>query len=257
VELSCKKDIPCLSAFDSEHFIAFLLRNDKVFCDISHCQECELNKDDKTLESIKSKIKEANRFLNEIGIEKEIEYRDYEDSRRGFFKAVFSSTKEIFDAKKIEKNRISRVPVKLEILKESLKPYASDIKNKEIKTSYSFLAQKRVEDSCDNCGDCMQFCPTEALFSAKEGRAIWFIAGKCIKCEICNDICKQKSIINEDSIDIVKWCFNRGEELIEHTIEICTECNTPFSYKGGEMICNRCKEFIEDFSDIFKLASEE
>ncbi len=256
--LSCKKDIPCLSVFDSAHFAAALLKTDRVSCDISHCQECELNRDGKVLESIKKRMEEGERFVRELGFEKSFEERAYKSDRRDFFKTLFGGAKEALSGEdKTSLQKPNKVPPKLSLLKQTLKPVAKEIKNTLLPTIYSFLSQKSINDSCDNCGECIQFCPTEALFGAKEGTAIWFMAGKCIGCGICIDVCKPEAIKNEDYIDIVKWIFDRGEELIEHTMEICTECNTPFSYKGGELICQRCREFVEEFSDIFKLASEE
>ncbi len=258
VLLSCKKDIPCLSAFDSEHFAALLLRKEKVACDLSHCEGCELNPENRTLKSIQERIDEAQRFVAALGIEKEIGQRGFEESRRGFFKAIFSVAKEVGRDERFSdlQSAINRLPVKMTLLKNSIKT-DTNLPNKRVSTHFSFLASKSIDESCTNCGDCVQFCPTDALFFAKDGTAIWFISGKCIDCAICNDICKPRSICDKDEIDIVAWAFDRGEELIAHTLEICQECKTPFPYRGGELICDRCKSFVKDFGDIFRLASED
>ncbi len=259
VELSCKKDIPCLSVFDVQHFARMLLESDRVACDFSHCKECALNPEGKTLESIKERIKEAEDFVKTLGVEKNIEEFTFKSDRRGFFKSIFKATKELSEDMDISElmTPLNRIPVKNTLLKNVVKQRYKELQNTTLPTTFSFLANKHIEQSCNNCGECVQFCPTDALFSAKEGTAIWFMAGKCIACGICNDVCEPKSIYNEETIDIIEWAFDRGKELIEHHIEICTECKTPFSYKGGELICDRCKSFVEDFGDIFKLASEE
>ncbi len=256
--LSCKKDLPCLSAFASEHFIAIALRNGKLACDLSHCEGCHLNPENRTLASIKKRLEEAKRFLAETGSEAVIEEKPYQEERRGFFKAIFSAAREVGKEESLSQMRgdLDRVPLKLTLLKNSLKLASKELPNKEVGTEYSFLANKSIDEHCTNCGDCVQFCPTSALFASSDGAAIWFVAGKCIDCAICNDICKPKAISDRATIDLVAFAFDRGEELIHHQIEICKECKTPFAYKGGEMLCDRCKSFVNEFADIFKLASD-
>ena len=255
--LSCKKDIPCLSAFSTEHFIAMALRSDELFVDLFHCEGCSLNPDNKTLTSIEARIEEAKRFLEETKSNKTIEQKPYEPQRRGFFKALYSAAKDVANEPLKEViNSIERLPIKTTLLKNSIKAAVQDLANKQVSSNYSFLAAKAINSECTNCGDCVQFCPTNALFFSQDGAAIWFVAGRCIDCSICNDICKPKAISDKEQIDLITYAFDRGEELIHHTLEICNECKTPFAYKGGEMICERCKSFIDDFSDIFKLASD-
>ncbi|WP_201337732.1 MULTISPECIES: 4Fe-4S binding protein [unclassified Nitratiruptor] len=256
--LSCKKDIPCLSVFSSEHFITIALRHGTLSCDLSHCEGCHLNPENKTLHSIRERLEEAKRFLDESGAEAVMEEKPYQEDRRGFFKAIFSAAKEVAQEEKLSslQSDLNRVPLKLTLLKNSLKKASKDLPNKEVSTAYSFFGNKKIDESCTNCGDCVQFCPTNALFASSEGDAIWFIAGKCIDCAICNDICKPKSITDAQALDLVAFAFDRGEELIHHQIEICSECKTPFAYKGGEMLCDRCKSFVDEFADIFKLASD-
>ncbi len=257
--LSCKKDIPCLSAFSSEHFIAMALRQGQIDVDLSHCEDCHLNPEGKTLASIQKRIEEARTFLAETGSEATIGEASFSDDRRGFFKAIFKTAKEVTKEESISdaKSDIDRLPMRQTLLKNSLKLASKDLPNKEVSTSYSFLANKQIDAmSCTNCGDCVQFCPTDALFFSSDGAAIWFVAGRCIDCAICNDICKPRSISDKERIDLVSFAFDRGEELVHHTIEICSECKTPFPYKGGEMICERCKQFVDEFGDIFKLASD-
>ncbi len=252
--LSCKKDIPCLSAFSSEHFISMALRSDELFIDLSHCEGCNLNPENRTLESIQARVGEAKRFLEESESGKSIKQKPYEPQRRGFFKALYNAAKDVA-SEPLPKSSIERLPVKTTLLKNSIKAETSNLQS-HISTSYSFLAQKGISDECTNCGDCVQFCPTNALFFSQDGAAIWFVAGRCIDCNICNDICKPKAVSDKEQIDLITYAFDRGEELIHHRLEICNECKTPFAYKGGEMVCERCKSFINDFSDIFKLASD-
>ncbi len=262
VTLSCKKNTPCLSVFSSQNFISLALRKDFVSCNLSHCEECELNKDNKTFESIAQRIEEANRFLAEIGTLKEIkvEAEEIKSERRALFKKLFNSAKELagegIDVKELANVR-NRIPIKNIILKNSIKKEIQNFKNTQISTDYSFLSNKEISyDLCNNCGDCVKFCPTDALFYSKDSTSIWYQNGKCIACGICNDICEPKAITNKDDLDLIEFAFDRGKELISHTLEICNECKTPFPYKGGELICERCKSFVNDFGDIFKIAAD-
>ena len=262
VELSCKKDTPCLSMFSTQNFITLALRKESVSCDLSHCDGCELNRDNRVFDSIKERIDEANRFLKESKIEKKIEIkkRSQDLGRRALFKKIFNSVKELsgegIDVKSLSDAR-NRIPIKNILLKNSIKKNVDSIKNSNISTNYSFLSNKSIDfDLCNNCSDCVKFCPTDALFYSNDSTTIWFQAGKCISCGICNDICELKAIKNEEQIDLIDWAFDRGKILVEHKLEICNECKTPFAYKGGELICDRCKSFINDFGDIFQLASD-
>jgi len=262
VVISCKKDTPCLSVFSSQNFISLALRKDSVRCDLSHCQGCEINKDNKTYKSIVERIDEANRFLEELGIDKEIktEVSETINQRRAIFKKIFNSAKELsgegIEVKELANVKV-KIPIKIILLKNSIKKEIQNFKNSQISTNYSFLSNKEIDfDLCNNCGDCVKFCPTDALFYSNDSTTIWFQSGKCISCGICNDICELKAIKNKDKLDIVEYAFDRGKVLVEHTLKICTECKTPFPYKGGELICDRCKEFVSKYDDIFKLASE-
>ncbi|WP_281951687.1 4Fe-4S dicluster domain-containing protein [Nitrosophilus kaiyonis] len=262
VFLSCKKDTPCLSIFSTQNFITLALRKDKVSCDLSHCENCELNKENKIYESIKNRIDEANRFLKESKCDKKIEIKKISQDlgRRALFKKMFNNVKELsgegIDIKSLSNVR-NRIPIKNILLKNSIKKEIESINNSRISTNYSFLSNKKIDfDLCNNCSDCVKFCPTDALFYSNDSTTIWFQAGKCISCGICNNICEPKAIDNEENIDLIEYAFDRGKKLVEHKLEICSECKTPFAYKGGELICDRCKNFVNDFGDIFQLASD-
>jgi len=256
VSLSCKKDLPCLSVFDVHHFASMLLDHREVACDLSHCEGCELNPGGRTLDSIRTRMEKAREFVKALGVEREFESRPYEPDRRAFFKTVFDGARKLTGGKRSEETGSGGgVPKKVELLKRSVREYATDLAKPHVEAE--FLADKEIDAGCDNCGECVQFCPTQALFFAKEGRAIWFVSGKCIACGICHEVCEPKAIHGSHRVDILSWAFDRGRELIEHTFEICRECKTPFAYKGGEPICGRCKGFVDRFGDIFRLACEE
>ncbi len=254
--LSCKKDLPCLSAFASEHFVAMALKRGGIGVDLSHCAQCTLNKDGKVLASIQERLEEARAFLRALGLEAQIEERAYRNDRRSFFKTLFNAAKTMDSASMQLPPAPDRLPIRRNLLQQLLKPLSKDLSASHIPTSFSFIANKQIDAACTNCGDCVQFCPTQALSYSPDGAAISFVAGYCIDCAICNDICKVDAITDTQTVDIVAWAFARARELIRHRIEVCQECNTPFAYKGGEMVCDRCKQFVDAFGDIFKLASD-
>jgi len=260
--LSCKKDTPCLSVFSVQNFISLALRKNSVVCDLSFCSDCELNKNNSIYDPIIKRVDEANSFLEEIGVLKEVEIENEkrENPRRLLFKKMFNTTKELIKEDidiKVLSDVKNRAPIKNIVLKNSIKKEFQNIKNSIVSTNYSFLSNKEISfELCTNCGDCVKFCPTEALFYSQDGRSIRFLSGKCIACGICNDVCKPKAITDKEDLDLIEYAFDREQELVLHTFEICSECKTPFPYKGGDKICQRCKEFVDQFSDIFKLAAD-
>ena len=155
----------------------------------------------------------------------------------------------------IEDDYLKRVPLKRELLNRALKEIIEDLKVTKVE-NYHFLTDKIIENSCINCNECVEFCPSDALFKDTGESTILFKLSSCVNCNICNDICKYKSIKNIKEVDLVDFVLNRAKVLIAHDIKTCKECRMPFSYKGGDLICSRCLEFKDDFRDIFKLASE-
>ena len=121
----------------------------------------------------------------------------------------------------------------------------------------SFTANKRIDfQSCTNCGDCVQFCPTNALSYSSDKRRILFQNLHCIACRICDDICKPKSFSGNAELDLVTMAFDRAVVAVEHRFVICSECKTVFPQKNDEVICARCADFAEKSGDLFALARD-
>ena len=116
---------------------------------------------------------------------------------------------------------------------------------------------KKIDfNSCTNCGDCIQFCPTDAIFYTDDKVEILFQESKCIACKICNDICKVNSITDDDNLDLISLAFGRAKSLVKHNLVICKECKNPFSKKKEEVICQNCIAYIDEWKDIFTLAKD-
>jgi len=263
-ELSCKSNSACISSFDSKHLISMVLKsNSNVGVDLSSCLECDLNRDNKVLNSINIRVNESNLFLEKLNFKYKLEpLYSKELNKRGIFKKLFNSIKEInrvsndknFD-REIEDKRVKFIPIKQTIFRNAI---LDKIDNDTLDINLNTLIfSKNIDfDSCNNCKECVEFCPTGALFYSEDMLSIYFQSSKCIGCAICNDICKENSITNSENIDLVMFATNRAKELIKHNLVICKECKIPFSYKGGDKICERCSSFHNEFKDMFKLATD-
>lgn len=260
ITLSCKNNNTCLSIFNSENLISLGLRHNSVGCDMSLCAECDMNPGTQTEKIITEHINEANRFLQAVGkpsiaISKEQNKLSRREALFSFVKDVNTlrneeSFDEVFDPKEtLPKSRV--------VLQNSLKLAIEELPPEPIKEKLSFIAHKKIDFiSCDNCGDCIQFCPTKALLYSSDKTKILFQPLRCIACGICDDVCKPKAISSDNELDVVTLAFNRAELLIEHHFAVCSECRVSFPQKGNETVCKRCEDFVSSHSDMFALARD-
>lgn len=271
VTLSCKVSTPCLGVFDTEHYLVMALRGAKeVECDLSHCAECTLNQNGSLYHSIHGKIDEANRFLELIEAPERIttiEEKEEQASRRALFRKGFEKVKESIAQSSAQahiamttahhKLPDMKMPLKRILLKNSLKERVSDLKSTTFTEESTLFFNKQIDfQSCTNCGDCSQFCPTEALFLSSDKQGIFFSQGKCIGCGICEDICKPDAITKKEGFDLVSVAFDRAEQLVRYEMVMCHECRCPYPYKGGDPICDRCASFAKQHVNMFTLAKD-
>ena len=260
--ISCKSNAPCLNIFNAEQLISLGLRNETVVCDLSHCGECEVNKNGTVEASIKAHIHEANTFLEAMERENKI-IADYEApvevERRSLFGKFARGVNELQGDIGIGEifNDSDTVPVHRQLLQNSLKRVIENVQKTILPRVFSFTANKQIDfQSCTNCGECVQFCPTDALTYSADQSRILFQNMRCIACGICDDICKPKSFSNKDELDLVTMAFDRAVIAIEHHFVICDECKTAFPQKGEETICGRCSDFVKSSQDLFTLAKD-
>ena len=265
-KLTCKNRTQCLSGFDSHHFTTMILNIDSLECDLSLCSECDIGEQKA---SIKTKISDANRVLKSLSSSKKIdileEKVEEKISKREFFNKFVGKVNDVVVIPDIEKYKIDQLlskdinvkrmlPTKQRILIEAIKN-SKDFENVEtVDLTDSFLHSKYFEEKCTNCGDCIQFCPTEALFHSSDKLSIYISANKCIGCNICHDICKIDAVQKGKSLEAIDLL--RPKQLISFTMDSCTECKTPFIKRGDEVICERCIDFTTNFSSIFTLARD-
>ena len=268
--ISCKVSTPCLGVFDEEHLLVMALRGEMgVVCDISHCSTCVLNESGTMEKTIRSHIEHANGFLQQIGIEKTIEtieIQEEQSSRRALFRKGLEKAKEaINESSKPLKSMTSThhalpnmtMPLKRVLLRNSLKEVASSLEVTTFTESSPLFFNKTIDFmACTNCGDCTQFCPTDALFPTSDKQGIFFSQGKCIGCGICEDICKPNAISKKEGFDLVGIAYERSEQLVHYEMVMCNECRCPFPYKGGDPICDRCEGYKKQFSTMFTMAKD-
>ncbi|WP_457596082.1 4Fe-4S binding protein [Hydrogenimonas sp.] len=289
--ISCEASPPCLAALSAEHFIAIALRKEgPVACDLTRCETCELNRDGKVLQAIEAAMEEANAFLSLLGNERRIgreplpwereeastedaeeERAEVDESRRALFRRLAApvaapeaqpaqeEAQEVdVDFSDLTVGEEERQPLKRILLKKSLKKVAGTFPEATTaRAAFSFVSGKKIDAmACTNCQECAMFCPTGALSILQDNTGIIFQLGKCIACGICNDVCQPRAITDDDAFDLVSFAFDRMSLLVKHELAICEECKVAFPYKGGEKVCDRCRDFKNNFSDLFTLARD-
>ncbi len=263
--ISCKKNIPCLAVLSVENLVSMaLLGEDETLLDLGHCKTCEIR--EPLYDNILKNIEEANNFLKDLGSEKRVAAQEIgyskeevqeEGNRRDFFKrfsmkgAIESKVafeKELekedmrgtLDSSTTAKLKQKSLPNKRKLLYMALKrvkdqPHLTEIPYNNI----SFISQKSIDDSCDNCSFCYRICPTGALSSDHRGTKIDFDALACVKCRLCHDVCQSDSI-HLEAFETASIFEPKVDELIKFSVRRCDECGIHFSYFADETSCRRC-----------------
>jgi len=270
--LSCQNNTPCLGVFDTHHYITMALQGeDAPCCDLSHCEACHLNHTGKVEQSIRHKITQSNSFLEAVGMHAQRvsvieEPVNKTSDRRALFRTALTKVHDAMTEEVQEESPSTikphalpaTLPVKYTIVKHAIQEHIERFSTTDVASFESLFFNKTIDfDACTNCGDCIQFCPTEALFATSDKQGIFFKSGHCIGCGICDDICKSNAITSVAGLDLIAVAFDRGEELVHYEMVMCHECRCPYPYKGGDPICDRCKEFTDSFENMFVLAKDQ
>lgn len=248
VILSCQSEMPCLGALSVDEWCALLLEGKSFSCTLLDCTMCQHNHAGVVEQSIRKRIEEANRFITTLQRDERITFvtqKPQEISRRALFKRLI-------EPPKTTAPHFPEAP--LSHFKRALKTTLSQSIKVE---NFSFLHPKAILQSCDNCKECVQFCPNHALSYNTEQSDILFQIGKCIGCGICEDICSKEALkCVTKEVDLINFAYDRAEVLIHHDLQVCLTCKCAFSYKGGEKVCERCSCFEKEHAEMFLLASQ-
>jgi formate hydrogenlyase subunit 6/NADH:ubiquinone oxidoreductase subunit I len=144
------------------------------------------------------------------------------------------------------------IPNKRKLLFTILKKIKKPKEYKYLENRYlSFISNKEIDSSCDNCSMCYRICPTTALSSDRKNSKIEFDALLCVRCHLCHDVCEKDSIKLCEFFDTKEFFEPTQKELIRFDVKICQECGANFSYFGGEVLCNRCKAEDEAAKELW------
>ncbi|MDH5465314.1 MAG: 4Fe-4S binding protein [Thiovulaceae bacterium] len=280
--LSCKKNLPCLAVLTSEHLLSMALLKEGVTFDVGHCKTCELK--EPLYKIITDRVDEVNYLLEAMESDsrvslKELAYEppegDITHNRREFLeqfslknalkqKEVFDKEVEIdpdefmdfgLDSIDVSKIKNKQFPDKRKILFTALKrakvPDTLHVLNA---SDLTFVSTKELDyDSCTACQMCYRICPTGALSTDYKNSKIDFDASMCIKCAVCHDVCEPKSITLSDTFGMDNFFKPSVKQLVKFKIRRCYECDSYFDYRGGEVICPRCKLEEDEAKELWGL----
>ena len=270
--ISRKINVPCLSVLSVEHLIALALASDEpVVLDLN-----DYEAGSHLYNVIAERIEEANFVLSafsdkrlevntdtlpeETNTTTEVTEAEAVPSRRDFLRKS-TSLKEIAKQKKAfdeaveaeelhqfeidpsmtQKIRDKHLPDKRKILftmlKHTPKPEQYEVIAQE---DISFVSQKFVEASCNNCQICYRICPTGALSSDAKFSLIHFDAMLCVKCHLCHDVCEPNAIQLQPGFEIKEFFESTQRTLATFNVKRCDECGNYFTSFEGETTCPRC-----------------
>jgi len=265
--IKCQSDVPCVGTLHVEHLVSLALLKEHPI-ELECCELCHQ-------ESIK-KVNEVNFFLHKLKSDKQINVNlakpqnateEQADNRRDFLKkfslkgAIKSKIEfeQEVEAQEIKtpsdqdsaNMRKKELPNKRKLLYMALKRVGK-VEDFEIieEQNLSFISQKSINETCDNCSICYRICPTGALQSDKRGSKIEFDALSCVKCRLCHDVCETDAI-HLESFSTKSLFEPKIEELIKFDVIRCNDCGNFFTYQGGEPTCYRCKLEEEEAKDLW------
>jgi len=278
--LSCKKNVPCIASLSVEHLTSLALLKDELVCDTGHCDGCEIA--GKLKPQIDANIEEANYILEAIESQKSVQDRAIafepeeiaaDDDRRGFFRNITiqnaAKAKQDFDRRvevesdeelrhevfteDIGKLKEKSIPDKRKIfftaLKRAPKPSQYHIVDAN---ELSFTSMKKLnEETCTACQMCYRICPTAALSSDMKNSKIDFDPFLCVKCHLCHDVCEPDSLTLGNTFDLKQFFEPEVKRLATFTIRRCHECDSYFTYRGGEVVCHRCRLEEEEAKELW------
>lgn len=282
--LSCLGALPCIAGLSVEELLSIsLFAQEDIVYNIGPCSECEIAKTN--LAIIEDRAEEVNFLLEAMMQNKKVvlkavdnvnEQEKEEISRRKLLskdglkhlvgvKSKFESEVESSDAnvkqhtvsaEDIQKIREKKAPDRRSLLSMAMKrakvPESFHVLDIE---DISFISQKELDPAtCTSCQMCYRICPTGALSSDTRGTFINFNALACVQCHSCHDVCEPNSLTLKKTFNLEQLFNPSNEMLVKFDIRKCDECNTPFAYKGGEVICARCRIEEEEAKELWGIS---
>jgi len=281
--LTCKSELPCIVALSVEELLSIsLISQNNIIADIGGCKDCEIAT--KNLPLIEDRIEEVNFLLEALEQDKKIELKELNSevevsqdilsrrkllSKDGLKKALtikeqlkneVESSIETLKVNKVTSDDIAKIKQKTIPDRRSLLLMA--MKRAKVPNQYhtldiddiSFISQKDLDEaSCTNCQMCYRICPTGALSSDSKNSIINFNPLACVQCHSCHDVCEPNSLTKRATFAISSFFEPKIETLVRFDIKRCDECGMPFAYRGGEVLCKRCRIEEEEAIELWRI----
>jgi len=269
--ISCRKNIPCISALSVEHLLSIAILKKDVILDMGYCNGCDIASTCKP--QIEKNYEEVSYLLEAMESDAKIRLENVcyvdekeeqpETSRRDFLSSInlksVAKTKHTFESEvqkatdelvehSLDKKDIALLKQKkitdrrkllFSAIKRVKKPSVFHIIDAD---EVSFTSEKLMdEEKCTVCQMCYRVCPTGALTSDLKNSKIDFDPFLCIKCHICHDVCEPDAITLSSSYNIKEFFEPSVKNLASFNVRRCDECNVVFSTNSDDKLCYRCK----------------
>jgi energy-converting hydrogenase A subunit P len=280
--ISCKKNVPCISALSVEHIISLTILKKEIVFDMGYCDSCEIASTCKA--QIIQNYEEASYLIEAMENDSTIKLEDvcYENNdkadRREFLSAfnlkTVASVKKSFEdevekaSDELKEHTLAKtdiallkkknLPEKRKILFTAIKRVSKPsqfhiVDAKEV----SFTSQKLMdEEACTACQMCYRVCPTGALTSNVKNSKIDFDPFLCVKCNICHDVCEVDAITLSDAYNLKEFFEPVAQNLISFNVRRCDECNIVFSTNSNDTLCYRCKIEDEEARELWGITED-
>lgn len=277
--ISCKKNLPCLAALNSEYLIALALEKGRdLILDTGHCEGCEIT--DSVMGHINASVETANRFLEAFesiprikteALAYDAEAKKTETlSRRQLFsrlnvkdavKAKLRFDKEVDVAMRerigigdgdYNRNRVreKQLPFRRSLFISATRDLGGDPEAVLDAAGFPFITDKVIDKSrCTNCALCYHVCPTGALVGDRIKGKIAFDFLHCVACNSCHDICPEFCLEKETTF--TKGMFTQPErkKLATFFMRQCGDCGMPYVNDGHD-VCPRCRSMDDEARDL-------
>ncbi len=283
--LTCKDtDFPCIASLSVEELLSVaLISSENISLDIGPCKECPIAH--RNLQIIKDRAEEVNFLLEAMLQEKQVIVDEINyvmnKGEESLSRRQLLSKQGVKSAISIKQQLENEIVASDAVVKEHAVSPADILKIKEKKlpdrrsllmmamkhasipeefhtidiADISFISQKDLdEETCTNCQMCYRICPTGALSSDNRGSMINFNPLACVQCHSCHDVCEPDALTLRKTFSLSSFFEPRVETLVRFDMKRCDECGNYFTYRGGEMMCNRCRVEEEEAKELWGIS---
>ncbi|MRJ02677.1 MAG: hypothetical protein GXO19_03755 [Epsilonproteobacteria bacterium] len=270
--ISCRENFSCLAGLHPEYLVIFGLVKE-VTLDLGHCRECPIAP--LSLPQIERSRAEASYVLEALDRPpirgEELALEPKEERRREFFRLFTPGgigevkgeiEREIeaergkipLDQRALEEMKRREVPDRRKLLFSLLQRVPKPREYRYLENEHlSFISDKEIDGSCDNCSLCYRICPTQALSTDGRESKILLEPMVCIRCHLCHDICEKGSISVADYFDTQEFFEPSQKVLISFQMSRCEDCGKWFTPSRGETLCARCGAEEEGARELWGL----